>query len=89
MAKIFELAGTASTQRLCAKMQIIARSARAREKRLARLERENYVFEQCRQARPKKKYRNTIFAEQCGRTGSVVVGVRVGQYTTCVCKHKI
>jgi len=43
------------------------------------------IFAECKQARPQKKHRMHLQKS----TGSIVVGVRVGTYTTCVCKHKV
>lgn len=43
------------------------------------------IFAVCKQARPQRRHR--IHMEKS--TGSIVIGVRVGTYTTCVCKHKV
>lgn len=43
------------------------------------------IFADGQQARPQKRSR----VRMTRSTGSITVAVRVGTYTTCVCKHKV
>lgn len=89
MAKLFELAGSESTRRMCAKMEVIARSSRAYEKRMGELCEEKNIFGTCKQTRPQKKWRNRVSTEQAGTRGSVIVLRRFpNSRLTCVCKSR-
>lgn len=89
MAKLFELAGSESTRRMCAKMEVIARSSRAYEKRMGELCEERNIFGTCKHTRPQKKWRNRVSTEQAGTCGTQIVTKRFeGSRITCVCKSR-
>lgn len=48
-------------------------------------EREKEIFSTCKGTRIRKRVHTNMGV----KTGSILVGIRVGTHTTCVCKHKM
>lgn len=67
--------------------EVARRKALSYQHRMEALEREFHPFDECQQRRPsKRKVQNRYSAEEAGTRGRVVMGVRTGRYSTCVCK---
>lgn len=98
MAKISELCSNIPVQILRdQELRDLERAMRElnRRKALTLIGRENalrkevHVFNRCVQRRPERgKCKNTASSEHAGRIGTIVVGIRTGKHSVCVCKPK-
>lgn len=75
--------------RMAVEREQVRRENAAYLKRMAALYAEQNVFDRCKTRRPNKgKYRNGYSREEAGTCGNVVMGIRTGQYSVCVCKAR-
>lgn len=69
--------------------ELLRRKNATFQKRMAALRAEENVFARCQTHRPEKgKCRNRYSSEEAGTCGTVVMGIRTGRYSVCVCKSK-
>ena len=69
--------------------EVARRKAASYQRRMEALDSEYHLFDQCKQSRPsKRKVQNRFSKEEAGTKGNVVMGVRTGRYSVCVCSVK-
>lgn len=91
MAKLFDLCENvpAKLVRIQQTSEIKSRVAKSYANRLAYLDTEECIFEQCKRTRTRKRVRNTWSSEQAGRIGTVTVTSRFsGSHISVVCKTR-
>lgn len=92
MANLFELSKSISPAIIRVQQRNVVRERMmsAYRKRMEDLGSERDVFDKCKNARPdRRKYRNTLFKEQCGTIGEhLTVRHFDGSYISVTCRAK-
>lgn len=69
--------------------EVARRKAASYQKRLVSLNAEENVFYSCQQRRPVRgKAKNRFSKEEAGTKGAMVMGIRTGKHSVCVCQVK-
>lgn len=83
--QVLELQKQGERQRVM--REVARRKAASYQQRMEVLEHQYHAFDDCQQRRPsKRKVQNRFSREEAGTRGRIVMGVRTGSYSVCVCK---